>query len=118
MQLKLEFANPFWWIWTITLFFILGAILGWTPGYAIVMLISALQVLIFLIRERSLAAFPTQIRIVYFVWSLLGLWAAVRLPAYILLALGTLMFVLLGRCSISMMLKRMPWNRNRLPRMQ
>lgn len=117
MKLKLDFQDPFWWFWTITLGFIISAIAGWDQGYLAVMIISAIQVLIFLIREKSLMAFPVQIRIVYFLLTLLGLWKPIRLPFYGLLLLGTLMVVLFGRCSISLLLKRMPWNRNRTARL-
>jgi hypothetical protein len=117
MKLKLELANPLWWFWTITLAFIVAAIAGWTPGYYVVIAISALQVVVFLGRERSMMAFPTQIRIVYWIVTLTGLWAAVRLPFYVLLLLGTIMVVFFGRCSISLLLKYMPWNRDRAARL-
>ena len=115
--MKLDFTDPFWWFWTVTLAFIIAAIAGWTPGYYAVMVVSLIQVILFLGRERSVMAFPTQIRIVYFGWTLFGFWPAVRLPFYILLLLGTIMVVFFGRCSISMLLKLMPWNRNRAPRL-
>ncbi len=117
MKLRLELSNPFWWFWAITLVFIVASIAGWTPGYTIVMLISAVQVIIFLIRERSVMAFPTQIRLVYLAWTLTGLWVAGRVPFYALLLLGTFMVVFFGRCSISLILKFMPWNRTRVPRL-
>ncbi len=117
MKLKIELTDPFWWFWAVTLVFIMAAIAGWTPGYVVVIVISAIQLALFIVRERSLIAFPTQIRLVYLAWSLTGLWAAIRLPFYILLLLGTLMVVFFGRCSIAMMLKQMPWNRGRAPRL-
>jgi hypothetical protein len=117
MKIKLDLGNVFWWFWTVTLAFIVAAIAGWTPGYYIVIGLSALQVVVFFVREKSLLAFPTQIRLVYFAWTLTGLWVSGRLPFYILLFLGTVMVVFFGRCSIAMMLKRMPWNRNRAVRL-
>lgn len=117
MKLKLGLSDPFWWFWTITLGFIVAAIAGWVPGYYAVITISAVQVVVFLIRERSVMAFPTQVRIVYFAWTLTGLWETGRLPFYVLLLLGTVMVVFFGRCSISMLLKKMPWNHNRIARL-
>jgi hypothetical protein len=117
MKLKLELADPFWWFWAITLAFIVAAVAGWTPGYYIVVAVSAIQVVVFLVRERSVLAFPTQIRIVYFALTLTGLWAALRLPFYVLLLLGTIMVVFFGRCSIALVLKYMPWNRDRAARL-
>ena len=117
MKLKIELADPFWWFWVVTLVFIAAAVAGWTPGYYIVIALSAIQVIVFLARERSVMAFPTQIRIVYFALTLFGLWPAIRLPFYILMLLATAMVVFFGRCSIALVLKRMPWNRDRLPRL-
>jgi hypothetical protein len=114
MRLKLDLSNPLYWFWVITLGFIISAVAGWATGYYIAMVISAIQVVFFLIRHQSLLAFPVQIRIIYFLWTLTGFWVAGRLLFYILLLLGTLMVVFFGRCSISMMLKPMPWNRNRV----
>jgi hypothetical protein len=73
--------------------------------------ISAVQVFFFLLQEKSLVAFPTQIRVVYFAFTLFGLWPEVRFFIYIILLLGTLMVVFFGRCSIALVLKHMPWNR-------
>jgi hypothetical protein len=118
MKLRLELENPFWWFWAVTLAFIGTAVVGWIPGYYVVMAVSALQVVVFLVRERSVMAFPTQVRIVYFAATLIGLWEPVRLPFYVLLLLATAMVVFLGRCSIALVLKHVPWNRDRAPRMQ
>ena len=65
-------ADIRWWFWIVTLLFIVAALAGWTPGYYVVMAISALQVVYFLIQEKSLSSWPVQVRIVYFAWSLFG----------------------------------------------
>ena len=113
MELKINTADIRWWFWATTLAFIVVAIAGWNPGYYMVMGISAVQVLFFLLQEKSLVAFPTQIRAVYFAFTLFGLWSEVRFFMYIILLLGTLMVVFFGRCSIALVLKHMPWNRGR-----
>ena len=77
------------------------------------MAISGVQVIFFLVQEKSLSAYPVQIRIVYFAWTLLGLWLAGRLYFYILLLLGTIMVTFFGRCVIALALKLMPWNKSR-----
>jgi len=102
-----------WWFWIVTLVFIVAALAGWTSGYYIVMAISAFQVLYFFAQEKYLPAWPVQVRIVYFAWSLLGLWPAGRVFFYALLLLGTIMGTFFGRCSITMLLKPMPWNQGR-----
>jgi len=113
VELKTNTTDIRWWFWAATLAFMIAAVAGWTPGYFVVMGISAVQVLFFLAQEKSLASFPTQIRLVYFAFTLFGLWPEVRLYIYIILLLGTVMVTFFGRCSIALVLKHMPWNRGR-----
>lgn len=113
MKLKINATDFRWWFWAVTLAFIVAAVAGWNPGYYVVMGISAVQVIFFLAQEKSLAAFPVQIRVVYFAFTLFGFWPEVRLYIYILLLLGTAMVVLFERCSIALVLKHMPWNQER-----
>lgn len=111
MELTVNIKEMEWWFWIITLFFILCALIGWIPGYYIVMILSAVQILYFIQREGSAKAFPTQVRIAYFIVTLLGLWVAVRFPLYIFLFIGTSMVAFTGRCVLALVLKKMPWNR-------
>ena len=113
MEIKINAADIRWWFWAVTLAFIVAAIAGWTPGYSVVIAISAVQVIFFLVQEKSLITFPSQIRVVYFAFTLFGLWPEVRLYIYIILLLGTIMVTFFGRCSIALVLKYMPWNRGR-----
>ena len=113
MGLKMDLKDIRWWFWLITLVFIVAAVIGWNPGYYIVIGISIFQVLYFLVQEKSLITIPSQIRIVYCLYSLLGLWNEGRFIAYLILLIGTVMVVFWGRCSIALFLKYMPWNKQR-----
>ena len=113
MELKTNPNDIRWWFWAVTLIFILAALAGWTTGYAVVIAISGIQVLFFLQQERSFSAFPTQIRVVYFVFTLFGLWPEARIIIYSILLIGTVMVTFFSRCAIALILKQMPWNRNR-----
>jgi len=114
VKMQIQLTKIDWWFWAITLIFIFSALFGWDSGYIVVMAISALQVLYFWMRLKSLIAFDTQVRIVYLAFTLLGLVAAVRFPFFVLLFVGTLMVVLFNRCGIALGLKHMPWNQERL----
>jgi hypothetical protein len=113
MKLTINARDIRWWFWLVTLVFIIAALAGWSPAYYVVIAISAVQVIFFLVQEKSLSAYPVQIRIVYFVWTLFGLWPGGRLFFYILLLLGTIMVTFFGRCVIGLGLKFMPWNKTR-----
>ena len=115
MELAINTREIEWWFWAVTLAFIIFALVGWIPSYFIVMAISGIQILYFTQKEGSLIAFPTQVRICYFAFTLLGLWAAIRFPLYILLLIGTIMVTFTGRCFIALVLKVLPWNKNLAP---
>jgi hypothetical protein len=111
MQFKMDVKSIEWWFWTVTLALIIAAVAGWTPGYAAVMVVSAVQVLFFSIRSGSPVSFPAQVRIAYFAYTLLGLWEAGRVYCYAFLIVGTAMVVFFDRCGIALVLKAMPWNK-------
>ncbi len=112
MELKIEVKRIDWWFWAITLIFIVLALAGWSFAYSMVMVISCVQVVYFAWHEGSLTAFATQVRIVYFAFTLFGLWPGVRWYIYVLLFIGTFMVTLYDRCVIALVLKKMPWNRD------
>ena len=113
MELKINATDFRWWFWAVTLVFILAALIGWAPGYYVVIGVSAVQVMYFVAQERSLIAFPSQIRVVYFSLTLLGLWPEVRFFIYVLLLVGTVLVTFFERCSIALALRHMPWNQGR-----
>jgi len=59
-------------------------------SYYIVMILSGIQIVHFKTRLKSLVAFDTQVKIVDFVFPLIGLVESIKSPAYILLFIGTL----------------------------
>ena len=118
MEIVVEPKKLEWWFWTVTSIFIIPALLGWVAGYYFVMVASALQILFFGCRLKRLMAFDTQVRIVYFALTLLGMIKTIRFPLYILLLLGTLMVVAFNRCGIALLLIKMSWNKEQMVRIQ
>jgi hypothetical protein len=112
MKPKIDVGSLEWWFWTVTLALIIAALSGWTPGYDAVIVVSLAQTIFIGVRTGSAASFPSQVRIVYFAYTLLGLWGAGRVFCYALLAVGTVMVVLFDRCGIALVLKLMPWNKS------
>jgi hypothetical protein len=116
MKLEIGFKRVEWWLWAISLVLIGAALAGWTPGYVAVIALSAVQVAWFARATGSLVSFPSQVRLVYFGLTLLGLLEPVRFWVFVALAVGTLMVTLFDRCFIALVLKQMPWNRAEAPR--
>jgi len=118
VKITMDIKKSDWWFWAVISAFILIALLGWVPGYYIVILISGFQVVYFFVRHKSLVAFDTQVRIVYFTFTLIGFVEAIRFPFYLLLFPATMMAVLFDRCGIALALKHMPWNKQPIVRVQ
>ena len=106
-----------WWYWAVTFVFIAAALLGWAPGYGLVMLISTFQLGHSILKNGAISAFPVQVRIVYLAVTLFGFWDGPRFWVFALLLIGTFMVVFMGRCGIALALKPMPWNKGREIRM-
>jgi len=85
---------------------------GWTPGYLAVIIVSFVQIPYIAVKSKSIVSFASQVRIAYFVLTLVGLWNAGRLYMFTALIVGTAMVVLFDRCSIALVLKKMPWNKD------
>jgi len=113
MEFKTHPGEVDWWFWAVTLALIIAALAGWSWGYWLVIVVSGVQVLYFWQRENSLAGFATQVRIVYFGFTLFGLWPQVRPFIYAILLVGTFMVTFFDRCVIARVLKEMPWNKAR-----
>ncbi|MDA8100369.1 MAG: hypothetical protein M0042_12175 [Nitrospiraceae bacterium] len=111
MKFKMDLSSVEWWFWAVTLVFIIAALSGWAPGYMAVIVISLVQTIFIGLRTGSAISFPSQVRIVYFAYTLLGLWPAGRFYCYAFLAVGTAMVVFFDRCGIALLLKLMPWNK-------
>ena len=118
MKKTINIESLNWWFWFLNLVFILTAIAGWTPGYYLTMISSLLNLLNCLVKEKSIVAFPAQIRWVYFLITLTGFWPHGRFYIFLFLLIGTFMVTFLGKCSIALFLKYMPWNKNRKVRLE
>ena len=105
-----------WWVWRITLLFVVAAVLGWPPAHTIVLVLSALQVAYFFYQEKSATAYPVQIRIVYFALTLLGMLQPIRLVIYLVLLVETFLITFVGRSLIGMGLAYLSWNKGQAVR--
>ena len=110
MKFAIDPKSGEWWIWTVTLAILIAAVAGWTPGYLAVIMASFLQIPYIALKSKSIISFASQVRIVYFGLTLTGLWQAGRVYLFAALTVGTVMVVLFDRCSIALVLKKMPWN--------
>lgn len=102
--------NINWLYWAVTDALLIVAVLGWEQGFAAAIGLNTVQAIHFMLRERSLAAFPVQVRVGYLGLLLAGQWAPLYFIYFIQIA-GTTAMVLFDYCPLARLLSLMPWNR-------
>lgn len=107
----LEYREVSWWYWAATALLLIAALCGWSPGLPMATALSGVQVIHFGIRERSLTAFPVQVRIAYTLWLLVAMWPPLTWLIWVP-AIGTPAQVLFGYCTLARCLSLLPWNRD------
>lgn len=108
--LNVKPAQPTWWIWlgiALLLLAGLGGDINWR--YA-AMAAAALQAVVWLVRNRSLMHFPTQVRVAYALWMAAS-FLPMLTPLYWIQAAGTTLLVLFGYCPLARLLLFLPANR-------
>ena len=109
MKPKIDFKSVYWWYWFVTLIAMTAGLSGIIEGFYVVILVSTIQFVHFL-AVRGFTAFPTQVRFVYGIFTILALFDPTRLFYWALLV-GTVMVTLFDRCIIARVLILMPWNK-------
>ena len=99
-----------WWYWLATIPFLTVGILGEQGGLIIVVALTSFQTLHFFLREKSLSAFPVQVRIGYLSWFSIGLLPYMQWMLWIQLAC-TCLSVLIDYCAMARLMALTPWNR-------
>lgn len=99
-----------WWYWLVTAIFLTFGVAGRPEGFWIALALSAVQVVHFLLREGSAAAFPVQVRTAYFALLLVAQWPPLRW-LYWIPCIGTWAVVLVGYCLLARIVSLAPWNR-------
>ncbi|MEW5792622.1 MAG: hypothetical protein ACOY4L_00780 [Pseudomonadota bacterium] len=73
--MKLPNKSVAWWYWLATVLLLgLGLLGGYFAAFYAAIVLTAIQVVHFALRDRSLASFPVQVRIAYLGLLLLALW--------------------------------------------
>ncbi|HSE83641.1 MAG TPA: hypothetical protein VLB01_03745 [Thermodesulfobacteriota bacterium] len=99
-----------WWYWLLSSVFLAIGVLGLTEGFYMAIALTAIQVLHFTRREKSMIAFPVQVRVAYLALLLCGLWDPFK-SVYWIPLIGTIAMVVSGYCLLARVLSLMPWNR-------
>ncbi len=92
-----------WWYWALTTILLVGVLAGYSLCIQAVIALNIVQVVHFIIREKSISAFPVQVRIVY-----LGLLIVAQAPYMVWIfwwqLIGTSAMIPFGYCFLARLL--------------
>lgn len=109
-MLMLEYRTLAWWYWLLTACLLTLGVSGYFIGFTLAIGLTVLQLIHYLIRERTVAAFSVQVRAWYLALLLVVL-PEVLNTIYWLPTVGTWALVLFGYCGMARFVSLLPWNR-------
>jgi len=111
MTAHIKLKEVTWWIWLLIAALLIWGLTGEPAAREAAFVVAAVQAIVYLMRNRSLLHFPTQVRVAYVLWM-----AASFVPEatfmYWIQTAGTTALVLAGYCPLARMLLLAPWNRS------
>lgn len=110
MKFAIDLKSIEWWFWFVTLIAMITGLAGIVDGFYVVIFVSVVQYIYF-VAQKGGTAFPTQVRLVYGVFTIIALFDPTRIFYWALLV-GTIMVTLFNKCIIARVLILMPWNKN------
>jgi hypothetical protein len=99
-----------WWIWAVTAILLAVGLLGYPKAYWATLALTVTQLLVFWIRERSLRAFPVQLRLAFTILLCVCLLPSMRWLFWLPM-IGTFAMLVFGYCLLARTLYLLPWNR-------
>ncbi len=107
----IEYKDIGWWYWLVTAGLLTYGVSGHPVGFMLAIGLTIFQLIHFIIREKSITAFPVQVRF----WYLMLLIAALPEPLqliYWIPTIGTWAQLIFGYCTMARLVSLFPWNRS------
>jgi hypothetical protein len=105
----IDYKQINWWYWLATACVLTAGVAGYKTGFGLAVAISVIQVVHFLMRERSVKAFTVQVRIVVLIYLLVALMDPTQILFWIAVA-GTWARSIFGYCLMARTVSLFPWN--------
>lgn len=105
-----DYKQRNWWYWLATAGLLTAGVAGSPIGFELAIGLTAVQLLDFMLRERSFAAFTVQVRLALLVYLLVSYPAPLQFLFW-LPVVGVWARTLFGYCLLARTLALMPWNR-------
>ena len=108
-MLMIEYKDIGWWYWLPTACLLTFGVAGNPIGFTLAIGLTIFQLIHFAIRERSMTAFPVQVRFWYLVLLVIALPEPLQL-IYWIPTIGTWAQLIFGYCTMARCVALLPWN--------
>jgi len=105
----IDYKQVNWWYWLATACVLTAGVAGYKTGFILAIGISVVQLVHFLVRERSLAAFTVQVRFVVLIYMVAAFLDPTQILFWIAVA-GTWARSIFGYCLMARTVSLFPWN--------
>ena len=105
----IEYKDIGWWYWLVTVGLLSYGLSGNPDGYMLGIALTIINLTHFIIREKSITAFPVQVRYWYLLLIIVVFPEPLRL-LYWLPIIGTWAQVIFGYCAMARIVSLLPWN--------
>lgn len=109
-MLMLDYKDTSWWYWLVTVCLLTAGLAGYPQGFVLAIALTVVQLVHFGLRERSLTAFPMQVRFWYLILLLVSLPTPMQILYWVPM-IGTWAQVIFGYCTMARLVSLLPWNR-------
>jgi len=106
----IEYRDISWWYWLVTAILLSYGVSGQPAGFLLAIGFTVFNLAYFVFLERSIKAFPVQVRFWYLVLLLFALPGPLQ-PIYWVPAIGTWAQIIFGYCTMARCVSLLPWNR-------
>jgi len=107
----IEYRDIGWWYWLVTAALLSFGVIGNPTGFMLAIVLTTIQLVHYVIRERSITAFPIQVRFWYLMLLLIA-WFEPLQWIYWIPAIGTWAQIIFGYCTMARCVSLFSWNRN------
>ncbi len=105
----IDYKEFSWWYWFVTACLLTAGVAGYQTGFFLAIGLTGFQLIHFTIRERSITAFPVQVRFWYLILLLVALPAPLQI-IYWVPTVGTWAQLIFGYCTMARCVSLLPWN--------
>ena len=110
-MLMIEYKDVGWWYWLVTAGLLTYGVSGNQVGFVLAIVITIIQLIHYIVRERSIKAFPIQVRYWYLVLLLIA-WHEPLQWIYWISTIGTWAQIIFGYCTMARCVSLLTWNRS------